>query len=113
MMASMPTNPGQSRALRGQLPECAKMTALQTPIGTWLCRLRVGCCYRLGPVGGSRQRLVSGNTLGRVQSLRLTPRVSSFFAYESLRFVAFAAVSAAAWTALGPFCAAALINPNL
>lgn len=60
-----------------------------------------------------RQRLVPGNMLGRAQSSRLTPRVSSFFAYESLRFVAFAAVSAAAWTALGPFCAAVLINPIL
>gem|GEM_PF-3657531 len=73
---------------------------------TWLCG-------SWAAVGGSRQRLVSGNMLGRAQSLRLTPKVSSFFAYESLRFVAFAAASAAAWTALGPFCAAALINPNL
>lgn len=66
-----------------------------------------------GSVGGSRQRQVPGSRPGPTQSLRLTPKVSSFFAYESLRFAAFAAVSVAAWTALGPFCAAALINPNL
>ena len=47
------------------------------------------------------------------QSLRLTPRASSFFAYASLRFIALAAVSVAAWTALGPLSAAALINPDL
>ncbi len=63
----------------------------------------VAGCHRLAP----------GNPPGRAQSLRLTPKASSFFAYESLRFVAFAAVSVAAWTALGPFCAAALINPDL
>lgn len=68
---------------------------------------------RFGSFGGSRQKLVSGSTPGRAQSWRLTPRVSSFFAYESLRFVAFAAVSVAAWTALGPFFAAVLINPIL
>ena len=45
--------------------------------------------------------------------MRLTPRISSFFANESLRFAALAAVSVAAWMALGPLLAAALINPNL
>ena len=50
---------------------------------------------------------------GCTQSLRLTPRISSFFANESLRFAALAAVSVAAWMALGPLLAAALINPNL
>lgn len=41
-------------------------------------------------------RRFEGSRLGRAQSWRLTPRVSSFLAYESLRFAAFAAVSVAA-----------------
>lgn len=47
------------------------------------------------------------------QSLRLTPKASSFFAYASRRFAAFAAASMAAWMAFGPFFAAAWINPDL
>ena len=75
--------------------------------------VRVGGYHRLAPLAASRQRRVSGNTLGCAQSLMLTPRASSFFAYASLRLLAFAAVSVADWTAFGPFGAAALINPNL
>ena len=56
---------------------------------------------------------MSRRRLGGAQSLRFTPRTSSFFANESLRFAAFAAVSVAAWMALGPLFAAALISPNL
>ena len=52
--------------------------------------------------------LVSG-----AQYFSSTPRSPSFFAKESLRFAAFAAVSVAAWMALGPLLAAALISPNL
>lgn len=61
----------------------------------------------------SRQWWVSRSRPGDIQLLRLTPRISSFLANESLRFAAFAAVSVAAWMALGPLFAAALISPNL
>ena len=49
----------------------------------------------------------------RAQYVGSTPRSPSFFAKESLRFAALAAVSVAAWMALGPLLAAALISPNL
>lgn len=62
---------------------------------------------------GGRQWLVSRSMFGGAQFMKSTPRVPSFLAYESLRFAAFAAVSVAAWMALGPLFAAALISPNL
>jgi len=54
-----------------------------------------------------------GERFSASQSLRLTPKASSFLAYASRRFAAFAAASTAAWMAFGPFLAAALINPDL
>ncbi len=50
---------------------------------------RVKCCP-----ASSQWSAVQG--LGRAQSWRFTPRSFSFFAYESLRLAAFAAVSMAA-----------------
>lgn len=47
------------------------------------------------------------------QSSRTTPKARNFFAYASLRFSALAAVSTAAWMALGPLGATVLIKPNL
>ncbi|MEV8140656.1 hypothetical protein, partial [Pseudarthrobacter oxydans] len=66
-----------------------------------------------GPLSVAANSGYHAIALGGTQSLRLTPRISSFFANESLRFAALAAVSVAAWMALGPLLAAALINPNL
>ena len=60
-----------------------------------------------------RQWWVLRHALGGVQYFSSTPRSPSFFAKESLRFAAFAAVSVAAWMALGPLLEAALISPNL
>ena len=67
----------------------------------------------LGIGDGGDQCAGSDGSDARTQSLRFTPRISSFLANESLRFVAFAAVSVAAWMALGPLLAAAWISPNL
>ena len=50
---------------------------------------------------------------GVAKPLGFTPKASSFFAYESLRLAALAAVSVAACMALGPLWAAAWISPNL
>src|SRR3990167_1371878 len=96
---------------RSQVSLCTPWETMGGLHGSCNWSLALICLWRPGVAGGYWP--VPGPRLGHHQSLRLTPRLSSFFAYESLRFTAFAAVSVAAWTALGPLFAAALIHSLL